>query len=464
MSEIISKATTRQLALDIFEDMFADGRMIDTSPKDIGFQRTNFLVKILDLGVAARRLVDAAYFIVAQENEALSHYDVELNYFKWLMRYDSRNHTHLRAVISEAQRALIQVTDTPSSRAPNDNDLWVSVQLLGIVGIRNGRIRFEVPSQLLRHIRDPEKSHWLSLRITSAFTLSAARALYDNLQRYGNGAVGEWISLPELREWTGKSGASTMLFKYFKRDTLEPAVKQINELSDLAVSYETRTESTSSKKIDRVRFRVSRKEVAEAVRVNLHDAQALYLGLKNEFGLSQKQFELISANRAVWTDDRLRQAMDYTRFKINQGKVNQSPAGYLMKALEGQWKISEAERTMVKVLEDKAGAARAQDEVKASLAKQIEATHAARDAAARSESAKASEEGRAYLAHASERERHELIRAYLATPPGKLQLKRMKFDAALSDEEVLAHPDLSFALGNFVHLKLKKKRGEGSLV
>jgi len=456
--EVLTKATTRQMSLALFEDMFPDGLSITESSKEIGFQRNNVFIEITDLGIAARRFIDAAYFIVAQEETAAPHYDVELNYFKWLMRYDSKNHTHLRSVVTEAQKALIQVTDTPHHRAPTAEDLWVSVQLIGIVGIRGGRIRFEVPPQLLRHIRDPQKSHWLSLRITSAFTLSAARAIYDHVLPFVSHGLTDWLPLDVVRAWVGKSGPSAAVFKYFKRDTLEPAVRQINELSDIDLSYETRTEAPSSKKIDRLRFRLSRKEAADSVRASLQGAQEIYLTLKNEFGISTKQFNLISENRATWTDERILQAIEYTRFRLEQGKITQSPAGYLMKALRDNWQIADAERRMVQLQEDKVAAERVSESAKELSLKSVEASHAARDAEIKSRNALEVETGREQFNAADPKSRKDLVRAYIASAGGKLLLKRLKLDAlTLTEDDLLAHPDLSWGLLQFVFLRTKTK-------
>ncbi|MFC0693971.1 replication initiation protein [Paraburkholderia humisilvae] len=447
------------MSLALFEDMFSEGLPISDASKEIGYQRNNVFIDITDLGIAARRLIDAAYFIVAQEEHVAPHYDVELNYFKWLMRYDSKNHTHLRSVITEAQKALIQVTDTPHNRAPTAEDLWVSVQLVGIVGIRAGRIRFEVPPQLLRHIRDPQKSHWLSLRITSAFTLSAARAIYDHVLPFIHQGLTDWIPLELVRAWVGKSGTSAAVFKYFKRDTLEPAVRQINELSDIELAYETRTESPSSKKIDRLRFRVNRKDTADSVRASLQGAQELYLTLKNEFGITTKQFNLVSENRAVWTDERIQQAIEYTRFRLDQGKVTQSPAGYLMKALRDNWQIPDAERRMVQVLEEKAAAERAGETAKAQAIKHVEASHAARDAEVKSRIAQEVDLGREQFAGADARARKEFVRGYVASPAGKLLLRRLKLDpTSLTEAELLGHADLSWGFLQYVFLRSKGRR------
>jgi hypothetical protein len=197
-----------------------------------------------------RRLIDAAYFIVAQEEQVHDLYDVELDYFKWLMRYSSRNNTHLEQVITEAQKALIQATTAPDDDGEKP---FGSVQLIGRISYQSGRFQFRVPPDLVGIIRGPGKSHWLSLRITSLFTLSYARVMYDHLFPYADGGVTDWLTLNELRGWQGEMGANALVFKYFRRDWLEPAVKQINEVSDINLPYAQRGSSDLSHIEARVR-------------------------------------------------------------------------------------------------------------------------------------------------------------------------------------------------------------------
>jgi hypothetical protein len=229
------------MSLELFEEM--SGLPISESTREIGFQRNNVFVAINGLGLASRRFIDAAYFVAAQEQTPQDIYDVDLNYFKWLMRYDSRNVRHLQTVIKEAQRVLIEVTDTPPDRSPSEDDQWVSEQLMGRVKIGKGRIQFVIPSLMLRHITGPDKHHWLNLCITASFTQTFARALYDYAQPYVTAGVTAWVELEEMRRWPGKLGSTASEFKHFRPKYLDPAVKQINELSDLDVSYETRADA-----------------------------------------------------------------------------------------------------------------------------------------------------------------------------------------------------------------------------
>lgn len=454
--EVKARTTPRQMALALFEDMFDLGAPINEANREIGYQRNNFFTEIVNMGLAARRFLDAAYFVVAQEPEALDQYDVELNYFKWLMRYDSRNLKHLRTIADEAQNAKVRVTNTPSDREPEEDDIWVQVQLIGMVAMHRGRIRFDVHHSLIPHIRDPRKSHWLSLRISTAFTRSLARAIYDKVLPSVPVGRTDWIKLEEMRTWPGKMGANASIFKYFKRDWLEPAVREINEISDIELSYETRTESTSSKKVDRIRFQLQRKDTADAVMASLADASQIYKILKDEFNLSTRQFSEISENRETWNDDRILQAIEYTRFKLNRGQVKKSPSGYLMKALRDNWRMSEAERTMVQVQTKLLTQEAEQEAVKVAVMTKVERSVASREEETRARMNDESRQGREHFTACDARVRAELVRAWLASREGKLVLKRMKLESsAVTEGIILTTPDLSWYLGQFVFGRLK---------
>lgn len=446
-------ATSRQLALALFDDASAEDLPVDAARSDIGFARKNVLIRIIDLGVAARRLIDAAYFIVAQEEHVRDLYDVELDYFKWLMRYASRNNTHLEQVITEAQRALIQATTTPDV---DGSKPFGSVQLIGRISYAGGRFQFRVPPDLIGIIRGPGKSHWLSLRITSLFTLSYARVMYDHLLPYADEGMTDWFELEDLRSWQGAMGAKAHEFKYFKRDWLAPAVEQINEVSDLTLSYETRNEP-GSRKIGRLRFRIERKQLAERVLQTHEQAQALYKTLKQELGLSSAQLNQIAADRDTYTDERLEQAIERTRFSLKMGNISKSPAGFFMKALKEQWIVSDAERQMIQIQEGLA-----LTETRELQAKEQAQTHMALRIAAQDVHAQdrmVDEIRRGWEAYdaATSKQREDWRRTYKGTPAGKLTLRRLGIDPMtdLSDSMVHKFPDLKDGLAGFVFNRSK---------
>ncbi|WP_233810318.1 replication initiation protein [Paraburkholderia sp. HP33-1] len=453
-------ATSRQLALALFDDATGQDLPVDTARSDIGFARKNVLIRIIDLGVAARRLIDAAYFIVAQDEQVRDLYDVELDYFKWLMRYSSRNNTHLEQVITEAQRALIQATTAPEA---NGEKPFGSVQLIGRISYSGGRFQFRVPPDLVGIIRGPGKSHWLSLRITSLFTLSYARVMYDHLLPYADEGETDWLSLDELRLWQGAMGAKANEFKYFKRDWLVPAIDQINEVSDLRLSYETRNEQ-GSRKIGRLKFRIERKEMAERILHTHEQAQAIYQTLKQEFGLSSAQLNQIAASRDTYNDERLEQAIERTRFSLKLGKVSKSPAGFFMKALKEGWIISDAERQMVEIQENLALTEQREVELKERAANQVALRVAAQDVRAQDRRGEELRRGWEAYEAAGSKQRDDWRRTYKASPAGKLTLRRLGIDPTgdLAESMVDKFPDLrdGFAGHVFTKIKAAKPRGD----
>ncbi|SMG61207.1 replication initiation protein [Paraburkholderia susongensis] len=446
-------ATSRQLALALFDDATAEDLPVDAARSDVGFARKNVLIRIVDLGVAARRLIDAAYFIVAQEEQVRNLYDVELDYFKWLMRYSSRNNMHLEQVITEAQRALIQATAEPDVDGEKP---FGSVQLIGRISYSGGRFQFRVPPDLIGIIRGPGKSHWLSLRITSLFTLSYARVMYDHLLPYADEGGTDWLMLDELRSWQGAMGAKAHEFKYFKRDWLAPAVEQINAVSDLTLSYETRNE-LGSRKIGRLRFRIERKEMSERALYTHEQAQVIYQTLKQEFGLSSAQLNQIAAERDIYTDERLGQAIERTRFSLKLGKVSKSPAGFFMKALKEGWIISDAERKMVEVQENLALTEQREAEVKEQATTRMALRIAAQDVHAQDRRVDEIRRGWGAYEAAGPRQREDWRRTYKTSPAGKLTLRRLGIDPAgeLAELTIERYPDLKDGFAGYVFNKAK---------
>ncbi|SAL80840.1 initiator RepB protein [Caballeronia terrestris] len=488
-SSVGRRVTPLQYALDLFVEMAPTRGSINeaVSDKDIGYQKNRVFARIIGLGLSARRFVDAAYFIVAQEPEIQETYDVTLSFFKWLMRYDSNNKKHFSSVIRSVKSSMLEVTSAPVVSVDSagrmveesiesndvegrvgdeadDHDLAVEnedgdwLELIGRVSVRNGRIRFRVPVELQRLIKDPENSYWTSLLITSRFTLIYARAIYDHVLPLVPNAVTEWLPLDLIRNLPGKSWANSAEFKYFKRDYLEPAVSQINELSDIELSYETRAGTPGSRKKDQIRFRLKRKEAAVASKADMLNSVALFMTLQNEFALSGKQFETIAQNRAMWTDERIQQAIEYTRWRIRQGDKIKTAAGYMMKALSDNYRVSEADRQVELIQAQLVDAATVQQESKSHIQKAVAANLAAANAAAEQRRHEEIRLAREYFDTADKKKREDLVRKFVASSTLGLRAieRQMLKPAQVTESNILTFPDIANTFGSFVAGELRK--------
>jgi hypothetical protein len=487
-SSVDRRVTPLQYALDLFVEMAPAHRSIDeaVSDKDIGYQKNRVFARIIGLGLSARRFVDAAYFIVAQDPEIQEAYDVTLSFFKWLMRYDSKNKKHFSSVIRSVKSSMLEVTSAPvvavdsagrmidepvDNKADEeggvggeDTDLVVDnedgdwLELIGRVSVRNGRIRFRVPVELQRLIKDPENSYWTSLLITSRFTLIYARAIYDHVLPSVPNAVTDWLPLDLVRNLPGKSWANNAEFKYFKRDYLEPAVRQINELSDIELSYETRAGTPGSRKKDQIRFRLKRKEAAVASKADMLNSVALFMTLQNEFALSETQFERIAQNRTVWTDERIQQAVEYTRWRIRQGDKIKTAAAYMMKALSDNYRVSEADKQVELIQAQLVDAATVQQESRSDMQKAVAANLAAANAAAEQRRHEEIRLAREYFDTAEKKTREDLVRKFVASSTMGLRAieRQMLKPAQVTEANILTLPDIANTFSSFVAGELRK--------
>ena len=417
----VQQSDAQQLALALFEDFATLSRSIADAPAEIGFSRNNIFVEIEDLSLTTRRALDAAYFIVSQEEAVCKTYEVDLNFFQWLMAYSSSNRKHFRALIVEAQKAVIQVQDTD----PDDEqeDRWGAVQMLGAVKIFKGKLVFEVHESLQRAIKNPVSSHFLSLRLI--FSSLHAKILHDRLLPVVAEGSTPWIPIQELRRWLSCTTKTYDEFKYIKRDVLEPAIKQINSLSSIAVSLDTRN-LPGTKKIGEVRFRVKADQNGTASMAPMLVLKELYDILNDEIGLSTAQFSEIISNREARTDARIRQALEYTRFSIRRGKVNRSVSGFFMRALKDGYNVGSADLALLDGSDNRSGI-EPSETIEAGAVKNTFDAHLARQEAAEARRVEDVTQRGMNLFLALDMEgQQQALQAFSETSPAKVISKRTK--------------------------------------
>jgi len=337
-----------QLAFELFKDLSANDQGIDESPAEIGFKKANALFDVGEMGVLSRRLLDVAYFFASHSIEGSSTvgqlsndtFDIHLDYFKWLMKYESNNHAHLKKCIREAQRSAIEVV------SPDRPDQYVSVPLLGTAGIANGRFVYQLSKPIQQLLTGPQNRSFLSIRITAAFTTAYAHALYGMLLRDRDVGRTDWMHVDTLREWMGATAKSLQAFKDFKRYALDNAISQINDVSDIFVTYETRT-GEGTRKITHLRFTIKPNEAGyQRLLQNAGTGrQEIFRTLVDEFGLSQSELDEIVKAGDQWTDDRIQSAIEFTRHRCKSGKVKY-PGAFLMKAIREGLRIGTLEMSV----------------------------------------------------------------------------------------------------------------------
>lgn len=337
-----TNSVLQQLALDIFSDLSLITVPITDVQKDIGYNKSNLLIDVSDLSLVARRVLNGCYFL-ATESPQQDYYDLPVEFFKWLINYDSRNHAHLKKAIREAQKASVVINIIDSTNPKKDK--WASVPMLGSTAISNGRVVFKIPEELRHQLHSPLGFTYLSLRITAAFNSQYTITFYEKLSALKNLGESEWLELDKFKEWIGVSSVKSYEeYKALRRNIIDPSIAQINEISDIFVVPEVKR---TARKISHIRFLVKENPNGKFVlrmdyRKSIHE---LYDTLVKEFALSEENLATIVENRVEWTNERIQMAIEFTRFRMKQipGKIKY-PGIYLMNAIEKGFSLGDAEK------------------------------------------------------------------------------------------------------------------------
>jgi hypothetical protein len=249
----------------------------------------------------------------------------------------------------------------------------------------------------------------------------------------------EWIPLDEIRRWVNADSVKSLTeYKEFKRQVLDKGIKQINELTDLHVEFETKN-AQGSRRVAALRFKLRDNAAGKLVLDfnSPHELKDLYETLVKGFGLSKKHLDELVENRDEYTDERIKAAIELTRFRVKSGKVK-APAMYLMKAIRDNLRLSDIEMQMANASAPKLAVAEPV----------AETTEAQRQLTKTAESE--AEAGIAAYLNLGEDARARVRKALQKEATFKIAAKRVKIKAVPDELEILGHSALRLELGSFM--------------
>jgi plasmid replication initiation protein len=179
---------------------------------------------------------------------------------------DEADNRRLKSSIERLQKTLVTFNYLDSDKGV----IWQSSQLLGpcILVERTGELTYMFPSGLEDRLAEPALYSYISLRVIYQFDSKYALILYEILKRYADRDAAEpyWaVKTSELRDLLG-CRERLKDWKDFRRRALDPALEEIDQLSEFAVEvFETRQGGgRGGGKVVGVTFKVRRKERQEA--------------------------------------------------------------------------------------------------------------------------------------------------------------------------------------------------------
>lgn len=334
--------TPTQLGLELFRE--ANGLPItEFLLKEIGFKKNNYIINLAgNYGLLGYRIINACMYIAKPSALETPEFVVDLDYFKWLTNYDSNNISHLRAEFSKVRQSAFKLDflDTP-----RDNADGGEVSLITKFLIRGNKVMFALEPSLRRAIAIPDQFTFISLRITNRFSSEYASRLYERLRALKFRGDSGWMSIEQFRIVTNTTEQKAYdEYKALRRRVIDPAITQINAVSDIFIKLHTRRGEGGF--ITELRFDISDNEHCDLNQV-LDEAfpPALYTVLRKEFQLDDAT---IGELNRKYTTAVVQEKVEFARFRMANRSPGEKeikyPGKYLLSIFDKDLTLTAAEK------------------------------------------------------------------------------------------------------------------------
>lgn len=274
----------------------------------------------------------------AQHSGAKETYQVEFSNVLGDAGYTSNNFEVAKGVLRSMANTTVEwniVNEKPDSNGVVKD--WGITTLLSharVVQMRNRLLLEWSYSPVMRQeILDPKRYVPLSLRIYGTIKTGSAAALYEICMRYLTNINGV-TNKAEVEWWrpriTGVAlkDESPLEYKYFKRDVLLPAIKEINEITDIEIEL---LEFKTGRKITHLQFVTKAKpqqsfDLEQAMDIVDPDLMRRILAIGASAEVANKIY-------TDYDEDTLRETLNYVEKRIQKGGVD-SPVALFRHALK----------------------------------------------------------------------------------------------------------------------------------
>lgn len=185
-----------------------------------------------ELGVVERRLINVLLLNAAEKMaEDNRTHSLPVAALMDIMGWEkSKNDDYLKAALQK-----LSTTPIVFNRLKDGKQEWETMAPLSWAKIADGICSYRYDQALSRKLADPDMYAVINVNIQSALKSEFALALYENCVRFHRvGSTGE-IELEVWRELLGAQSSSYDEYKFFSHFVLKPAIKAVNEASNITV-------------------------------------------------------------------------------------------------------------------------------------------------------------------------------------------------------------------------------------
>ncbi len=248
-----------------------------------------------------------------------------------MIGYNSNDTDRLKAAL----RGLAETVAEWDMLDDRGRQEWGVSALLSYAKLKDGICEYAYSPALAEKLHDPKVFALINLNIQRQFTGGHALALYENCFRFVNTGSTGWWPLEIFRRLMGVDGSDYyQSFKHLNAKVIKPAVTEVNKVSDIIVTPETRK---MGRQVSEIRFRITRNP--QLAMMNIDDGEGVrggqVYGRLRDTGVSDRLArQWISQHGEDYVSDKL-------DFVAEQPGVR-NPARYLSAAIREDFGRDEA--------------------------------------------------------------------------------------------------------------------------
>ncbi len=248
-----------------------------------------------------------------------------------MIGFDSKNLAYLKASLKGFMETVIEF----DVMEDNGEQAWEAMVLIPYVKIKGGTCTYRFERALAEKLYHPDMYSKINLSILREMKSSHALVLYENCFRYADIGHTAWWDVDVFRKLMAVDQMSSYKpFKALNRNVIQPAMKEVNKLSNIHVEMETRMKGRS---VTGLRFLIKPNPQLSLIGMEEDDDITMthaYKSLIRE-GISKT---LARSWVIEHGEDYILGKLEFANDQAASGKIKSSKTGFLKSAIEQDFK------------------------------------------------------------------------------------------------------------------------------
>lgn len=279
------------------------------------------------MSLLQRKLVNALLYNAYDQLLTAQEHHINAAVLCEMIGFDSKNTGYLKGALKGLMETVVEfdVLEEDGARS------WEAMVLLPYARIKGGICTYRYDRALAEKLYHPDVYSKINLSVLREMKSAHALVLYENCYRFESIGHTAWWDVDIFRKLMGVDAMpSYKPFKALNRNVVQPAMKEVNKLSNIHVEMETRVKGRS---VTGLRFVVRPNPQLSLVGMEAEDDLTLntaYQALRAE-GISKT---LARSWVLEYGDAHILDKLDLVNTQAASGKIRSSRAGFLKAAVE----------------------------------------------------------------------------------------------------------------------------------